>query len=117
MDSEDAVSLRDFTMSNLSRSLFSAILADDRATVTELLPKNPQLSQHATQTEARLASGIAHWVYAGDTALQAAADHRGEIATMMLAVGADPNPAKNHRRNRLRWVRVQNRFVPGCHRK
>ena len=88
-------------MLNLSQSLFSAILADDRATVTELLKKNPQLARHATQTEARLESGIAHWIYAGDTALHvAAAGHRVEIAKLLLTAGADPNSAKNHRRSR-----------------
>ena len=87
-------------MSNASQFLFAAILDDDRATVAELLKKNPHLARDAAQTEARLEAGIAHWIYAGDTALHvAAAGHRVEIATMLLAAGADPNAARNHRRS------------------
>ncbi len=48
----------------------------------------------------RLASEIAHWIYVGDTALHvAAAGHRVEIAKILLAAGADPNAAGNHRRS------------------
>jgi hypothetical protein len=46
------------------------------------------------------ASGIFHWIYVGDTALHlAAAGYRVEIVQMLLAAGADPNAAKNHRRS------------------
>lgn len=83
-----------------SQSLFAAILDDDRATVKVLLEKDPRLPVQATQTLARYESGIAHWVYAGNTALHvAAAGHRVEIAKMLLAAGADPNSEKNHRRS------------------
>jgi ankyrin repeat protein len=43
---------------------------------------------------------IFHWIYAGDTALHlAAAGYRVEIVQMLLAAGADPNAAMNHRRS------------------
>ncbi|HXT41550.1 MAG TPA: ankyrin repeat domain-containing protein [Candidatus Angelobacter sp.] len=88
-------------MSDPSQSLFAAILDDDRATVKALLEEDPRLPVHATQTEARCESGIAHWIYVGDTALHvAAAGYRVEIAKMLLAAGADPDSAKNHRRSR-----------------
>ncbi len=88
-------------MSNPSRSLFTKILDDDRVGVKQLLKKNPRLAMQAVQTEARLESGIAHWIYVGDTALHvAAAGYRVEIAKMLLAAGADPNSAKNHRHSR-----------------
>lgn len=87
-------------MSNPSRSLFAAILDDDRAGVRELLKKNPALSIRAVETLARCEVGIAHWIYAGDTALHvAAAGYRVEIAKMLLADGADPTSAGNHRRS------------------
>lgn len=45
-------------------------------------------------------SKIYHWIYAGDTALHlAAAGYRVEIVRMLLAAGADPNAAANHRRS------------------
>ena len=76
-------------MSNPAQSLFAAILNDDRARAKELLKKNPHLSRHAVETDGRYASGIAHWIYVGDTALHvAAAGYRVEIAKMLLAAGA-----------------------------
>ena len=83
-----------------AQSLFAAILADDRAAVKALLKAHPRLSTAAVQTEPLLDTGIAHWIYVGDTALHAAAaGYRVEIAKMLLAEGADPNAAKNHRRS------------------
>jgi ankyrin repeat protein len=80
--------------------LFTAILDDDRARVRELLKKHPQLAVEAVEPDARLEMGIAHWIYAGDTALHAAAaGYRVEIAKMLLDAGADPNAVKNHRRS------------------
>ncbi len=51
--------------------------------------------------EARLyESEIVHWTYVGDTALHlAAAGYRLEIVRLLLAAGADPNAACNHRRS------------------
>ncbi|MEZ0253992.1 MAG: ankyrin repeat domain-containing protein [Chthoniobacter sp.] len=87
-------------MPSPSQSLFGAILADDRAAAKALLKAHPGLSVSAVQTEPRLDTGIAHWIYVGDTALHiAAAGYRVEIAKMLLADGADPNAAKNHRRS------------------
>lgn len=83
-----------------AQSLFDAILADDRAAVKAMLKAHPRLSASAVATEPRLDTGIAHWIYVGDTALHvAAAGYRVEIAKMLLADGADPNAAKNHRRS------------------
>jgi hypothetical protein len=78
--------------------LLAAIVADDRATVKKLLKADAGL---ATQliNEARLyESAIFHWIYVGDTALHvAAAGYRIEIVGLLLAAGADPNAARNHR--------------------
>jgi ankyrin repeat protein len=78
-------------------SLLEAILDDDRARVKQLLSKDASLTT-VTATDAKLESRIAHWIYAGDTALHvAAAGYRAEIARMLLAAGADPCSARNHR--------------------
>ena len=46
----------------------------------------------------RLELSLPHWIYAGDTALHAAAaGYRVEIAKMLLAAGADARAAKNRR--------------------
>src|SRR6266850_618095 len=79
------------------QSLLEAILDDDRARVKELLNMDATLAR-TTVTDAKHESRIAHWVYAGDTALHvAAAGYRLEIAKMLLAAGADAGAAKNHR--------------------
>lgn len=79
------------------QSLLEGILEDDRARVKELLQKDATLAR-ATAKTARLEPSIAHWIYAGDTALHsAAAGYRVEIAKTLLAAGADPSSAKNHR--------------------
>ena len=85
-------------MPNASRSLFAAVLDDDRARVKDLLKRNPDLCVDVGQTEARHEPGIAHWIYVGDTALHiASAGYRVEIAKMLLSAGANPNSAMNHR--------------------
>jgi len=87
-------------MPNPSECLFQAILDDDRSGVKTLLLKDPRLAREAVAAKARLSTEIAHWIYAGDTALHAAAaGYRVEIATMLLAGGANPNSAGNHRRS------------------
>jgi ankyrin repeat protein len=79
------------------QSLVEAILRDDGSRVKELLKTDATLAT-ATAPVARLESKIAHWIYAGDTALHvAAAGYRVEIARMLLAAGADCGLAKNHR--------------------
>lgn len=87
-------------MSNPSLSLFTAILENDLTRVEKLLKKDPRLAAQAIEPEGRLEPAIAHWIYAGDTALHvAAAGYRVEIANLLLAAGADPNSAMNHRRS------------------
>ena len=80
--------------------LLTAIVEDDRPRARNLLKADPGLATSLI-TEARLyESKIVHWVYAGDTALHlAAAGHRVELVRLLLAAGADPNSAKNHRRS------------------
>ncbi len=79
-------------------NLLAAILDDDRRKVKELLRADAGLATRLI-AEARLyESSIVHWIYAGDTALHlAAAGHRVEIVGLLLAAGADPNSARNHR--------------------
>jgi ankyrin repeat protein len=80
------------------QSLLKAILGDDRATVKQLLKKDPTLAK-TTAIAARHEAEIAHWVYEGDTALHvAAAGYRVEIAGLLLAAGADAGAAQNHRK-------------------
>lgn len=87
-------------MSDRFQPLFEAILSDDRARVKALLEKDCTLAQRATEPTGRYESIIAHWIYAGDTALHvAAAGYRVEISRMLLLAGADPGSAKNHRRS------------------
>ncbi len=80
--------------------LLAAILRDDRAKAKELLNADAGLAACPIH-EARLyESGIFHWIYVGDTALHlAAAGYRVEIVDLLLAAGADPNAAANHRRS------------------
>jgi Ankyrin repeats (many copies)/Ankyrin repeat len=82
------------------KTLLAAILNDDRAKVEALLRENPKLATCQID-EARLyESQIFHWIYVGDTALHlAAAGYRVEIVKRLLAAGADPNAAGNHRQS------------------
>ena len=87
-------------MSKPTESLFKAIREDDRSRVKALLKENSRLAVEAVATEPRLALELPHWIYVGDTALHvAAAGYRVEIAKLLLAAGADPNAARNHRRS------------------
>ena len=82
------------------KTLLAAILADDRAKVEALLRADPKLATCQVD-EARLyESKILHWIYVGDTALHlAAAGYRVEIVKRLLAAGADPSAAGNHRQS------------------
>ena len=80
------------------QSLFAAILEDDRAKVNRLLNQHPGLARNGASEEDRYETRIAHWIYAGDSALHvAAAGYRVEIAKMLLAAAADSGSAKNRR--------------------
>jgi hypothetical protein len=81
-------------------SLLRAIVDDDRAMVGALLGKDATLATR-TVTEPKLYSAsIFHWLYVGDAALHlAAAGYRVEIIELLLAAGADPKAAQNHRRS------------------
>src|SRR5262245_41295618 len=79
-------------------ALIQAILDDDRKKAHELIPADPSLIVERV-SEARLYdTKIFHWLYVGDTALHlSAAGYRVEIVKLLLAAGADPNAAMNHR--------------------
>jgi len=80
------------------RILLAAIVDDDRAKVRQLLKADPAVATGRIG-EARLHRlKIFHWIYVGDTPLHlAAAGYRVEIVELLLAAGADPNAATNHR--------------------
>src|SRR5439155_26285215 len=77
-----------------------AIIDDDRKAVKALLEADGGLAARLIRKPKLYGSGIAHWIYVGDTALHlAAAGYRVEIVGLLLAAGADPNAAGNHRRS------------------
>jgi hypothetical protein len=80
------------------KRLLTAIVDDNRSAVEELLKAESGLATRLIGTPRLYNSKIFHWIYVGDTALHlAAAGHRAEIVRLLLAAGADPNAAKNHR--------------------
>ena len=80
--------------------ILTAILDDDRPRFKELLKADPGLATCLIDEPRLCESKIFHWIYAGDTALHlAAAGHRAELVQLLLAAGADPNAAMNHRRS------------------
>ena len=82
-------------------ALMAAIVDDDRATVRKALRADAGLASRLIDEPRLYKSGIFHWIYVGDTALHlAAAGYRTEIVELLLAVGANPNAAANHRRGR-----------------
>lgn len=88
------------TMRDQLRSLINTIVADNRAKALELLKEEDSLALGLV-SEGHYENRIAHWIYAGDTALHvAAAGHRVEIAKMLLDAGADVNTAWNHLQSR-----------------
>jgi hypothetical protein len=81
-------------------SLLKAIVADDRPKVEKLLRADPTLATGVINKAKLYWSPISHWIYVGDTALHlAAAGYRVEIIRQLLAAGADPNAAGNHRQS------------------
>ena len=81
--------------------LLTAILDDDHTAVKRLLAADKSLAACCIETPKLYRSKILHWIYAGDTALHlAAAGYRTEIVRLLLAAGADPNAAFNHRHGR-----------------
>ncbi len=85
-------------MSGTIESLLMAILKDDRPVARKLLKADRELGSHVVKESRLYETGIAHWLYAGDTALHlAAAGYRVEIARLLLDSGADPNSVRNHR--------------------
>src|SRR6266516_2765412 len=82
-------------------TLLAAIVDDDASTVKRLLKADAALATRLIPKPKLYNSGIFHWIYVGDTPLHlAAAGYRVEIVRLLLASGADPNAAKNHRRSR-----------------
>lgn len=80
--------------------MLEAIVADNRRAVEEQLKADSGLATRVISKPKLYHSKICHWMYAGDTALHlAAAGYRIEIVAQLLAAGADPNQATNHRRS------------------
>lgn len=79
-------------------ALLKAILDDDRPRARQLLKVEPALASRNIDKARLYQSRIVHWIYSEDTALHlAAAGYRVEMVRLLLATGADPNSAKNHR--------------------
>jgi hypothetical protein len=80
--------------------LLAAILDNDVPRVEELLKADPGLATRLIHEARLFESKIFHWIYVGDTALHlAAAGYRVDIVRRLLAAGADPNAARNHRQS------------------
>src|SRR4051812_39054337 len=85
---------------SLSTDMLTAILDDNREAVKALLKTDRGLATRLIRKPKFYDSKIFHWIYAGDTALHlAAAGYRVEIVRLLLAAGANPNAATNHRRS------------------
>ena len=80
--------------------MIAAIVDNDVSTAKRLLQQDPALASQLIQTPKLYDSRIFHWIYVGDSLMHlAAAGYRVEIVRLLLAAGADPNAAKNHRKS------------------
>jgi hypothetical protein len=80
--------------------MITAIIDDDQPAVKAMLKADRGLATQLVCKAKLHQSKIFHWIYVGDTALHlAAAGYRVEIVRLLLAAGADPNAATNHRRS------------------
>jgi hypothetical protein len=78
--------------------LLRAILDDDRDAVSQLLESDSKLVSRGVDVARFYDYKIFHWLYVRDTALHLAdAGYRVAIIRLLLAAGADPNAALNHR--------------------
>jgi hypothetical protein len=88
-------------MGKTLKAILAAIVKDDRAEVKALLAANEGLAARGLDAARLYKGAILHWMYVGDTALHlAAAGYRTAIVRLLLAAGANPNAAFNHRRGR-----------------
>lgn len=79
-------------------AILRAIVDNDQNAVAKLLKTDPGLAIGLIPHAKLYNYKIFHWIYARDTALHlAAAGYRVEIVGRLLAAGADPNAASNHR--------------------
>jgi hypothetical protein len=79
--------------------IIRAIVENDARTASRLLEADAGLARARMEVERLFGSGIAHWIYVGDTLLHlAAAGYRVEIVRLLLGAGADPNAAMNRRK-------------------
>jgi hypothetical protein len=90
-----------FTRGQLLMDTFlGAIIENDYARIKALLKADVSLATRLISAARLYESGIFHWIYVGDTALHlAAAGYRVELVRLLMAAGADPNSAANHRRS------------------
>ena len=80
--------------------MIAAIVDNDANTAKKLLQRDPGFASRLIQTAKLYEEGIFHWIYVGDSLLHlAAAGYRVDIVRLLLAAGADPNAAKNHRKS------------------
>src|SRR5437867_4867857 len=87
-------------MQTSMNEILDAIVDDDRATVRALLKADCSLAIRPIRAARLYQSKILHWLYTGDTALHlAAAGYRVEIVRSLLAAGANPDAAANHRQS------------------
>jgi ankyrin repeat protein len=81
--------------------LLEAVVDNDSAEIDQLLKIHPDLAAYPIPKPKLYWGKISHWIYAHDTVLHlAAAGYRVEIVRRLLASGADPNAAANHRHAR-----------------